>query len=342
MNKNPNDDEVIIDLDKSKNLKTIGKQFKQSFTWILTILIVLILLLASIYRLETGTVGVITRFGAIIGTNERAGIHLKMPFIDHVAKVDVESEHAMEYGYRTAVSGTTTSTPSYEDQNAEGLVIIQAQQNNASIILLELVVRYQIDDPINYLYKVDDLEGTMRIALEDIIRNILPTFTIDDALERKSMIDAAILPLYQEKLNQYEAGIDILQTTIQNVSLLPTVEETRQKVEESNQYKQGREEEAQKYANTVLPKANAEATRLLESAKGFSAQVIAQANADVAEFDALYSEYIQNPEVVKERYYIEAMQQVLLNNNLVIDQSSNGNFLKFFDVNESQAMKGAQ
>ncbi|MGL4362813.1 MAG: FtsH protease activity modulator HflK [Cellulosilyticaceae bacterium] len=321
--------DIIIDIPLSKALQNIRKYIKGiAFFFILAILF-----LASIYRLETGTVGVITRFGAIQQVNESAGIHFRLPFIDQVQIVDVQTVHKMEYGYRTAESGDTQYSPEYTDQSIEEQVIVEAEQNNASIILLNLIVRFQIDNPVNFLYQVDDIEGTMRLALEDVIRSTLPVFSINEALANKELIDEAILPKLQAKLDKYNTGIKIVQVTTQNVSLLPAVEETRQKVEEANQYKKGRQEEAQKYANTILPKANAEATKLLEDAKGYSAEIIASANADVAEFEALYSEYVKNPQLVKEKYYIEAMQEVLNNNQLVIDQTKDGNLLKFFDVN---------
>lgn len=331
MDFNKNDD-VVIDIHLNEQMKKFGKNFKHSASILLIILALLILSIGSIYRLETGTVGVITRFGAIQGVNETAGIHFKVPFIDKVQKVDVQTIHKIEYGFRTASAGTTNQDPSYSDEDAEEQVIVEAKSNNASIILLNLIVRYQIQDPINLLYEVDDIEGTMRLALEDVIRNTLPSFSINEALQNKELIDEAILPKFQKKLDKYNTGIKIVQVTTQNVSLLPSVEETRQKVEEANQYKQGKEEEAQKYSNTVIPKAEAEATRLFEDAKGYNAEVIANAKADVAEFEALYSEYIKNPNLVKEKYYLEAMQEVFSNNELIIDQTNNSNFLKFYNV----------
>lgn len=326
------EDKVIVDIKLEEQLKNFGKNFKKATSICLLILIVGLLTVTSIYRLETGTVGVITRFGAIKGVNENAGIHFKVPFIDKVEMVDVQTVHKMEYGYRTAQTGSTANNPEYTGDTAEEQVIIEAKSNNASIILLNLIVRYQVSDPINYLYEVDDLEGTMRLAIEDVVRSSLPSFTIDEALENKELIDEAIWPKLQAKLDKYHSGIKVVQVTTQNVSLLPAVEETRQKVEEANQYKQGKEEEAQKYRNTVIPKAKAEATKLYEDAKGYSAEVIANAKADVAEFEALYSQYVKNPEVVKEKYYIEAMQAVLKNNQLIIDQTGKENLLKFYNV----------
>ncbi|MGL6173073.1 MAG: FtsH protease activity modulator HflK [Cellulosilyticaceae bacterium] len=335
------EDKVIVDVKLEEQLKNFGKNFKKAASIFVIILVVGLLAITSIYRLETGTVGVITRFGAIKGVNESAGIHFKVPLIDKVEMVDVQTVHKMEYGYRTAQIGSTANNPEYAGDEAEEQVIIEAKSNNASIVLLNLIVRYQVSDPINYLYEVDDLEGTMRLAIEDVVRSALPSFTIDEALENKELIDEAIWPKLQAKLDKYHSGIKVVQVTTQNVSLLPAVEETRQKVEESNQYKQGKEEEAQKYRNTVIPKAKAEATKLYEDAKGYSAEVIANAKADVAEFEALYSEYVKNPEVVKEKYYIEAMQEVLKNNQLVIDQTGKENLLKFYNVPTENKAKSA-
>ncbi|MHC1748649.1 MAG: FtsH protease activity modulator HflK [Cellulosilyticaceae bacterium] len=322
----------VVDVKLNGHLKQFGHNLKNSIKYIIILLILGALATSSIYRLETGTVGVITRFGDIEGLNENAGIHMKVPLIDKVQKVDVQTIHKMEYGYRTAQGGSTAQSAEYAGQEGEEQVIIEAKSNNASIILLNLIVRYQVEDAINYLYQVDDVEGTMRLALEDAVRSSLPGFTIDEALGNKELLDEAILPKLQKKLDKYSSGIKVVQVTTQNVSLLPAVEETRQKVEESNQYKQGKEEEAQKYRNTVIPKAEAEATKLYEDAKGYRAEVVASAKADVSEFEALYSQYLQNPEVVKEKYYIEAMQKVLKNNELVIDQTESGNLLKFYNI----------
>ncbi|MDF2614920.1 MAG: hflK [Clostridia bacterium] len=333
-------EEVIIDMDKmdkTEKLNQFGNGLKKVIFTVIVILAAAVLVLTSVYRLETGTVAVITRFGNVLPVNERAGIHFKVPFIDHVQKVNVQEVKEMQYGFRVQKEGNTTQPAEYVTNNEEELVIVNGTSNNASIVLLNLIVRYQVEDPMNYLFEVDELESTMRLALEDVVRNTMQTFTMNQAVEQKEEIDKAILPVLQKKLDKYHAGIKITQVTTQNVEYLAQVDEARQKVEEANQYKRGREEEAEKYVNTVIPTANAEATKLHEDAKGYHAQVIAGARADVAEFEALYSEYVQNPKVVKEKYYIEAMQTVLKNNQFIIDQTNSGNLLKFFDINDKAA-----
>lgn len=326
--------EVVIDIGKTDRMNQFKNYFTKLGSLIALVVIGVFLVFSSIYRLETGTVAVITRFGNILPVNESAGIHFKMPLVDQIQKVNVQEVREMQYGFRIKKEGTTTDAPNYEDQSEEETVIVNGKSNNASIVLLNLIVRYQVEDPVSYLYEVHELQETMRLALEDVVRNTMQTFTMIQAVEQKEEIDKAVLPALQKKLDKYRAGLRITQVTTQNVNYLAQVDEARQKVEEANQYKRGKEEEAEKYINTIIPTANAEATRLYEDSKGYRAQTLANARADVAEFEALYSEYVKNPQVVKEKYYLQAMQEVLKNNQLVIDQTNSGNLLKFFDIND--------
>ncbi len=326
-------DEVVIDVDKNNKFKQLGNDLKKIITTLVAVFVIVVVGFGSVYRLETGTVAVITRFGNIMPVNEMPGIHFKVPIIDELKKVNVQEVKEMQYGFRTEKQGSTSQGGQYITNNDEEPVIVDGKSNNASIVLLNLIVRYQVADPINYLYEVDELEPTMRLALEDIVRSTMQTFTMNQAVQQKEEIDKAILPVLQKKLDKYQSGIKITQVTTQNVNYLEQVDQARQLVEEANQYKRGRQEEAEKYVNTVIPTAQAQATRLYEDARGFNAQIVAEANADVAEFEALYSEYLQNPQVVKEKFYLEAMQEVLKKNTLIIDQTNSGNLLKFFDIN---------
>ncbi|NLC43050.1 MAG: hypothetical protein GX783_02075, partial [Clostridiales bacterium] len=97
-------------------------------------------------------------------------------------------------------------------------------------------------------------------------------------------------------------------------------------------YRNGKIEESQKYTNTVVPKAESEATQLIEGAKAHRARVVAQANAEVAEFQALYAEYVKNPQIIRERIYIESMREFIANNNVIIDTTAGGNLYKFYNM----------
>lgn len=118
--------------------------------------------------------------------------------------------------------------------------------NNSSVVMTNIVVRYKITDPYKYLYKVEDLEGTMMLALEDCVRNCTQIFTLNEALTNKSIIDAEILPEFQKVLNQYDAGVQVVEVKTQNTELLPEVDKAYQQVEEVNQFKNSKIQEAMK------------------------------------------------------------------------------------------------
>lgn len=329
------DDEDVIDI----NLEKIKGSARKIFAIAVTVIIALILLLNSFYVLENKENAVILRFGKISSVVTDAGLHFKIPLIEQVEKVDVQSVYSMEYGFRTAKKGTEYSQPVYEDYKEEATVIVDASNNNASIVLISIIVEYKKADAEKYLFNVDDVEGTLRLALEDVVRTTLQSFTLDDAKNRKEDIGKNIKPLLQKKMDDYDSGVLITSARTQNVEFLPNVENAYQQKENANQYKNSKQEEADKYLNTVIPQAEAEAAKLREEASGYKAERLANARAAVAEFNALYEEYKNNPNVLKEKYYIEAMSVFLKNNKVVVDLSANGDIYKFYNFDENNLVK---
>ncbi len=320
-----------------RNMQEKLKKFKKLLIFLPVILLVLILVISSVYKVNTGEAAVITRFGSASRVVNDAGIHFKAPFIESANMVSLAKRHQIEYGYRTISGFSNMQTSDYQEIPEEQIVIVEAVGNNSSLVLTELIVEYRVVDPINYLYKVDDLQNTIRLVLEDTLRNTLQSVTLDQALTDKLSIDAEIKPEIQRKLNSYEAGVEIIEVKTQNTSLLDSVDTAYREVEKANQYRNGKIEEAQKYTNTVVPKAESEATQLIEGAKAHRARVIAQANAEVAEFQALYAEYVKNPQIIRERIYIESMREFIANNNVIIDTTTGGNLYKFYNMDGNSA-----
>ncbi|GKX31108.1 hypothetical protein SH1V18_35880 [Vallitalea longa] len=333
-NFNSNKDDVI-------NIKfnKIKKNTKLLITIGVIIALAAILLANCFYMVDNRESAVILRFGEFEQVVDTAGIHLKVPIADTVRKVPTEKVFKMEYGFKTAQEGTKTTNPEYAIQNDEGRVIVDGANNNASLVMLNLVIQYKIDNSRNYLFKVDDVEGTLRLALEDVVRNSYQKFTLDDARTNKGAIDDVIFPELQQKLRDYEAGILIKAVETQNVELLPAVAEAYRQKENSNQYKKSKLEEAEKYNNTVIPQAEAEAQEIEQEAFGYKAEVIANAKAAVAEFEALYGEYKLNPSIVKEKYYIESMREFITNNNIIMDITNDSNIYKFYNLENDEVVK---
>lgn len=325
-----NQDDNVIDIDvqkiKNKTLKLIPVVF--------IVLVIALFISNGIYQLDAKEDGVILRLGKLHKVEEEAGLHVKIPLVDQVKKVNVETVYKMEYGYRTVQEGSESSDPVYREVPEESNVIVDGANNNASIAIIELIIQYKVDDPFNRLFKVDDVEGTLRLALEDVVRSKVQSFTLEEAKTQKEAIDAVILPALQKKLEGYNTGLKITKVSTQNVQFLPSVEEAFQQRENANQYKNGKVEDGEKYENTVVPQAQAEARAIVENANGYAATVKSAAKAEVAQFLALYEEYSKSEDILKEKYYLDSMREFLANNEIVVDFTDSNSLLKLFNMDQ--------
>jgi len=318
---------------KNKSKKRVPKVF---ISFILLALLIFITISGGFYRLDSGYAGVVTRFGEVNRIETEEGFKFKLPYLESVYKVNMEQRHKLEYGFRTAVEGSSNRSPEYTEYGAESLVIVDATGDNSSLILTKLIVTYKVNDASNYLFSVEDVDGTIQIALESVLRDTIAKHSRDEALLRKQLIDSEIMPILQKKLNSYDMGVNITEVKTQNNMLLPSVEEAYKQVEQANQLKNSKAEQAEKYENTVIPAAEAEAASIIEIAKAYKADVISMANSEVAQFNSLYEEYKNNPTVVKERYYIQTMQEFLSNNNIILDGTSDQSIYKFYNMDGSK------
>lgn len=325
-------DDNVIDIDKTK---VPFKLVKNLIILGIGLVVLLYIGFNSVFIVDSGEKAVITRFGQVESIRDE-GLNVIIPVIDQYTIVDVQHKYKMEYGFQTVQQGNEKKEAVYDSKLEEGTVIVNAADNNASIVLLELIIQYRIADPVQYLYKVDDVEGTLKLVLEASVRDAFQTFTFEDARTNKQAIDAVIKKDLQQTMRDYQSGIEITTVNIQNVELLPTVQEAYKQKENANQYMKGKLEEAEKYENTVIPQAEAEAEKMMQDAEAYRANVIAEANAAVAEFDALYNEYVNNPEIVKEKYYLEAMEAVINNNDIVINNTEAGDLNIFYNVDEQK------
>lgn len=328
-----NGNTVDVEIEKAK------KFAKKFVPGVIIVVVLAVLLLNSIYIIKDNQNGVVLRFGKVSKVEEVSGPHLKVPFVDEVRKVDVQKIYNMEYGFRTAIGATEQSGPIYDEIDDEKTIIVDAANNNASIALIQLIIQYKISDPKDFLFKVADVEGTLRLALEDVVRTSVQSYTLDQAKTQKELIDKDIKPALQKRMNDYESGIEILLVGTQNVNFLPNVETAYQQKENANQYKQSKQEEAQRYYNTIKPQYEAEMKQIEEDAYAYKAKTIANANAAVAQFNALYEEYLNNPEILKEKYYIEAMTGFLTNNKIVVDTTVDSDIYKFYNFDNNEMVK---
>jgi membrane protease subunit HflK len=270
----------------------------------------------GIYQLEPGQAAVILRFGKYVHTVSQPGLrwHLPPPIEDHEI-VNVASIDREEFGY---VSGA--AEPSEEEKLEAAM-----QTSDANIVHLSFVVQYRIKDAFEARYRIADPRPVLRDAAQAAVRGVVGRNTIDDVLsEKRGIVETETQEELQHTLDLYESGLAVLGIELQDVQPPEPVRASFDDVLGAVQDRNRAVNEAQGYANEVLPKSRAQAVELIESARGFKDASIAEATGDASRFRAIATEYQKAPEVVRTRLFLETMEQVLPDVKTVIVQPGTG------------------
>ncbi len=299
------------------------------FVLIPIVLILAAVTMSSYYTLDNAEEAVIERFGKLNSVNTQAGLHFKIPFIDRVYVYNTNQVYSLQYGYRPTSDPTTSSAATYRDVEEEAIVLT----SGSYLINIGAVIQYRITDPAAYHYKVDDQEGTIRLAFESVLRSNIQNQLLDDALVNKDSIAKEILPDLSQKLATYNVGINLTEVKLTDVLLPEDVQYAYDDVNIASNEKDSYRSQADKYANEMLPKARAEAYQMVQQAESYKAEKVAQAKGDVTNFNQVYEKYRVSQEITKTRLYIETMEKILgnVNNKFIIDLDSD-NVLKFLPL----------
>lgn len=278
-------------------------------------ILVVLWLASGIYVVGPDEQGVVLRFGAHVAT-EPPGLHYHFPYpIEEVYTPKVTEVRRIEIGYRS-MGQTRRKMPT------EGLMLTQDE----NIVDISFAVQYRISDPAQYLFNARNPESVVRQVAESSIREVVGRSKIDDVLtEGRAVIEQRVQALMQRILDQYKLGLMVDAVRLQEVHppepVLPAfldVVSAREDLERARN-------EAEAYANDVIPRARGQAARLVEEAEGYRQRSIDQALGDASRFKQILSEYRQAPGVTRERLYLESMEEILRNANKVIVDSKRGN-----------------
>lgn len=238
---------------------------------------VLLLTSSSFYRVGQGEEALVITLGRVTDT-KGPGLYWKIPLIQSVISESVTTIHTREYGYRTTQSGSAGTAAKYADVEDESVMLT----NDDSIVSIEAIYQYTIRDVKQYAFDIDDPEGTLQLAFEAIIRRNIQNRTLDDALLNKEEIEQQVLPDFQALIDTYEMGVKINDVRIQNITVPTDVASAYEDVNNANNEKTKRLDEAEKYANEVLPTARSKAYQIIQEAEGYKAETIAAAESEVA------------------------------------------------------------
>ncbi len=272
---------------------------------IILVVILIQVVYSSFYTIKPGERGVVLRFGEYSKT-ANPGLNFKIPLVDAVIKVDIETVRKEEFGFRTKVPGQK-SIYQREGFDAESLMLT-ADKN---VIDVQWIVQYKVQDPFNFLFKVQDVRQAVRDVSETSMRRIVGNMDFDYVLSNREILASTTADELQAELNNYEAGAVIVTVQLQDVNPPDAVKPAFNEVNEADQDMKRLVNEAEEAYNRVIPKARGEALQIVEEASGYAAQRINESKGDTARFLSIMEEYQLAKEVTRKRMYLETMQEIL-------------------------------
>ncbi|WP_407074866.1 FtsH protease activity modulator HflK [Roseateles sp.] len=273
-------------------------------------------LASGFFIVQEGQQGVVTSFGKYSKTVE-AGFQWRLPYpMQQHEIVSVTQLQQVEVGHNTMVAAT-------------GLRDSSMLTQDENIVDIRFTVQYTIKDAREFLFENREPREAVTLAAESAVREIVGKSTMDSVLyEQRDAIATDLAKSVQLQLDRLKAGIQIKNVNVQSVQPPEQVQAAFEDAFKAGQNKEQTKNEAQAYANDVIPRARGEAAKRLEQAEGYKASVIATAEGDGARFKSVLAEYQKAPQVTRDRIYIDTMRQVYSNvSKVMVDSRSGSNML---------------
>lgn len=287
---------------------------------------------SSFFTIKPGEVGIVLRFGQYSRTAQ-PGLNFKIPYVEELAKVDVESVRKEEFGFRTRTPGAST-TFDRKGYDMESLMLT----GDKDVIEVAWIVQYKVSDPFNFLFKVRDVSQTVRDASETVTRRIVGNMDFDYVLSNREVLAANAKRELQSQVDRLECGISIVTLQLLDINPPEQVKPAFNEVNEADQDMKRLVNEAEETYNKVIPKARGSAKQIVEEAHGYAAERINRARGETNRFKAIVKEYQGAEEVTRQRLYLESMEEILprLDQLYVIDKNQQ-NILPLFDLTRKPA-----
>ena len=282
---------------------------------------VVIWLLTGFFRVQPNQQAVQLIFGKPFGLPAEQGLHYNLPApIGSVVVVNVQDLRRTVIGSHTAGAGSfgrggrATST--------ENLMLT----GDENIVDIEFAVLWQVKDVFKYAFAVRNGEDTVRSAAEAAMREVIGQATLQYALgDGRTKVEQDTKDLLQKIIDEYGLGARVTQVQLQRVDPPQDVIGAFRDVQAARADKERNVNEANTYRNQVLPRANGEASAIIQRGEAYKAQTVATAKGDAQRFDQVYEQYSKAKDITAERLYIETMENVLRNaSKVMVDKSSQG------------------
>ena len=337
-NNSPDMDELLKELKRYFNTLfggsgdgSNGSNHKGVF---LIILAVLLLWLASgMYQLQPGEQGVVMRFGKfdrIAASGLRYHLPAPMETVEIVNSEAIRMEMLGGEKSRSLASGDNE------------ILMLTGDEN---IINLSFNVQWKVRDAKDFIFNIPNPEQTVKAVAESAMREIIGRTNTNAILtEGKLKVQDETRKLTQDTLDRYNAGIDIQNINLLDASFPREVVDAARDVQAARADQERARNEAESYANDIIPRARGLAERMKQEAEGYKQEVVAKAGGDAARFTSVYDQYKQAEEVTRKRIYLETMEKVLTGSSKILVDNKSGvlPYLPLPEIKKNADKKDAQ
>jgi len=292
--------------------------------------VLLIWLGTGFFIVQEGQQAVITQFGKY-KTSVGAGFNWRLPYpIQRHELIFVTQIRSVDVGRDTIIkaTGLRESAMLTEDEN---------------IVEIKFAVQYRLNDARAFLFESKNPTEAVVQAAETAVREVVGKMRMDSALsEERDQIAPRVRALMQKILDRYKVGIDVVGINLQQGGVRPPeqVQAAFDDVLKAGQERERAKNEAQAYANDVVPRAVGSASRLKEEADAYKSRIVSQAQGDAQRFKSVLAEYQKAPQVTRDRMYLDAMQQIYSNVTKVLVDSRQGSNLLYLPLDKIIQMSG--
>ncbi|MDR3429966.1 MULTISPECIES: FtsH protease activity modulator HflK [Silvimonas] len=276
-------------------------------------------LASGIYKVQPSEQGVVLQFGRWVQTTD-SGLHYHLPWpIETVMLPEVTQINQIHLGNQ--VDGPQASVVDPREK--------QMLTGDENIVEADCTVFWRIKDAGQFLFSVNMPEAALRVTAESALREVISRTPIQAAMSnRRQQIAEETLTVLQTLLDQEKAGILVTQVQLERVDPPAAVIDAFNDVQRARADQERARNEAQAYANDIIPRAHGDAARIEQEAEGYKAQVVNLAQGEAQRFDSVYQSYIQAKDVTAWRLYLESMDEMLKKaSKVVVDatgKSGNG------------------
>ena len=318
----PDIDAIIRDIqNKIKRFLPGGSSSGGKPIGLILIIIGLVWLASGLYRVGPDEQGVVLRFGKFVKTTQ-PGLHYHIPLpVETVQTPKVTKVNRIDIGFRSERDSGFSQGGGVADVPQESLMLT----GDENIVNIDFSVFWVIKDAGKFLFEIQDPEGTVKAAAETAMREVIAKSKIQPVLtEGRAQIEIETQEIIQSILDEYNSGIQITQVQTQKADPPDQVIDAFRDVQAARADMERSKNEAEAYANDVIPRARGEAAKIMQAAEAYKQKVVASAEGEASRFISIFNEYDKAKEVTQERMYLETMEKVLADIEKVIIEKNAG------------------